>query len=213
MVFYMFFVQFNDFLGQVSLPVLAEGVARAVSITSDQLKLAQGVWAAFRHSTPYRLAEFLACDSSALPCLGSAIHRICQEFPDPTSGVGRTERQILACLAEGPSSLLDVFRKNQAAEEAVYLGDSGFMLVLQRLTQGARPLIDLPLGEAFVIPANLNHPNALDAQAIQLSSAGHAVLRSEHDWLKDMSAPYWIGGCRIEGVSAPRWDQATEGFV
>ena len=206
-------VQFTEFLGQVPLPVLAEGAQRAVPVGAAQLALARSAWSAYRQPTPDALAEVLAGDCSALPCLGAALHRICQEFPDAVCGLGRTERQILECLAQGPSSLLEIFRYSQAAEPAAYLGDSGFLLILERLTQGARPLIELPPRDSFLLPSNLSHPNARHAQAIQLSKAGLSVLRGESDWLKDMPTPYWIGGCRIEGVCAPRWNPATESFI
>ncbi len=206
-------VQFNEFLGHVPLPVLAEGADRAVPVTSAQLELAQSVWSAFRQPEPFALADFLERDCSALPCLRAAIHRICQEFPGVVCGLSRTERQILECLAQGPSSLLDIFRYSQAAETAAYLGDAGFMLVLERLTKGPLPLIDLPPEEAFLLPSNLSHPNAKNAEALQLSKAGRAVLRGESDWLEDLSAAYWIGGCRIDGAFALRWNNTTETFV
>lgn len=206
-------VQFSEYLGQVPLSVLAEGAHRAVPIRSAQLALARSAWSAFRQPAPFALADVLAGDCSALPCLRAAILRICQEFPDTVCGLGRTERQILECLAQGPSSLLEIFRYSQAAEPAAYLGDSGFLLILERLTQGARPLIELYPRESFLLPSNLSHPNALNTQALQLSKAGLSVLRGESDWLKNISTPYWIGGCRIDGVLAPRWNAREERFV
>ena len=35
----------------------------------------------------------------ALPFLAGAIERHLEEFPDPTSGLSRTERQVLAAIA------------------------------------------------------------------------------------------------------------------
>jgi hypothetical protein len=207
-----YLVQFDDFLERVPLSLLAGGAQRATPITSRHIELAQAAWSAFRQPSPFAFADLLNRDCSPLPYLRAAILRLCQEFPDPASGLGRTERQILMCLSKGPANLLDVFQESQTAEEAAYLGDSGFLCVVKRLTQGEHPLIDLPQDGTFSLPINLCQPYTYSAQSLRLSEAGLTTLQGQADWLQQMTSPYWIGGCLIDGPAAPRWDESTQSF-
>ena len=50
-----------------------------------------------------RALPFLVRRVKALPFLGGALERHLEELPDPTSGMSRTERQLLAAIARGES--------------------------------------------------------------------------------------------------------------
>ena len=39
-----------------------------------------------------------------MPFLAGALERQLEEFPDPTSGLSRTERQVLAAVARGEAA-------------------------------------------------------------------------------------------------------------
>jgi hypothetical protein len=64
-----------------------------------------------------------------LPFLGAALARLAEERATPS----RTKRQLLAALADGPKTALQLFFANQAQEEAIFLGDSWAFLFLYEL--------------------------------------------------------------------------------
>ena len=202
-------VQFTRFLGRVILPELLAGGNALRPVTTNQVELAQQAWLAYRQPGPAAFAELLKVDSSALPCLRAAICRICQELPDAASGLGRTERQILTVLEPGDCEPHDLFRACQAAEEAPFMGDAGFFLIVERLTRGTFPLIASEPAE-FLLPARVGDRDAFRRQRLQLTEAGRQTLKGDRDRLDDLPTPYWIGGCQIRGSDAARWDESTE---
>ena len=203
-------VQFNQFLGRIPLSELTEGQSALRPVTAAQIQLAKQAWEAYRQPTPESLTGLLKRDSSALPCLRAAVYRICQEFPDVASGLGRTERQILTVLDHRECSPNELFRDCQAAEEAPFMGDGGFFLIVERLTRGTQSLITLPDSAQIRLPSRSRDSEAFHRQRLQLSEAGKRTLAGAADRLRDLPDPYWIGGCRISGPEAPRWNQSTE---
>lgn len=197
-------VQFTQFLGRVSETELLEGGDALRPVTASQVKLAKQAWLAYRQPDPAAFAALLKVDSSALPCLGSAIRRICQELPDAASGLGRSERQILAVLEPGECEPHDLFRACQTAEEAPFMGDASFFLIVERLTRGRFPMVALSKPEEFLLPSQAGDRAAFRSQRLKLTEAGRQALKGEWDRLRDLPEPYWIGGCQISGRDAPR---------
>jgi len=77
------------------------------------------------------IEPFLRRDTSALPYLAPALRRLLEE----REPLPRTDRQLLRALADGPASPLELFAANQAAEEAIFLGDAWCFLRLYRLAE------------------------------------------------------------------------------
>ena len=106
-------IQSTAFLGEAETDLATLWPARA-PVTPAQRALAVAAWAAVCHAGDFR------GDTSALPCLGTALARLRQErAPRP-----RTDVQLLAALAAGPRDAAALFAANQAAEEVPFLGDT-----------------------------------------------------------------------------------------
>jgi hypothetical protein len=122
---------------EVDPPLLATLGRDAPAITSEQLELARGAWAAFTADTPLGL-EPLAAGTPALPTVGQAVRRLMEELPWTDTGLSRTERQLLEPLADGARTREEAFVAAAAAEERPFLGDTSAWAALDRLA----PLLD-----------------------------------------------------------------------
>jgi hypothetical protein len=157
---------------------LAELGREAPAVDESQLELARTAWQAFTSSTPMAL-EPLAAGTPALPAIGQAARRLLEELPWVRTGLNRTERQLLAPLANGARNREEAFEAAVAAEERPFLGDLSAWGVLDRL---------MPL---------------LDGRGI--GARGRAVLAGEVRWTPE--AERWLGGIRIPPGTPPwEWD-------
>ena len=91
-------------LGQLEPEQLAALWPNRVTLSRDALEEAQATWVAVTANDP-RALVFLMRRVKALPFLAGAIERHLEELPDPTSGMSRTERQLLAAVARGEANL------------------------------------------------------------------------------------------------------------
>jgi hypothetical protein len=181
--------QFGGYITGLSAEEILAARPAPVAIGPEHLQLAVAAWSAFRQPSPAALIALVEEETSALPFLRPALRRLLEELPHPGNGLGRTEAEIVAALAEHPCREVDLFAKVQAGEPVRFMGDLPFRAIVERLAQGSQPLIRNGGGS----------PNLL-----ALSPTGEKVHRGEADWLA-FSAPYWLGGVRIEGTSSPRW--------
>jgi hypothetical protein len=164
---------------------LAARGRNAPRVTREQRALARLAWAAFREPDPAGLCE-LARGTPALPTIGSALHRLLQEYPSTDSGLSRTERQLLEAIGSGARTRVAAFQIAVKAEERPFLGDASAWTVLDRLA----PLLD-------------------DGG---LSARGRAVLAGRESW--SPGDERWIGGVRLPPGPAPwRWDPEAETLV
>ena len=111
---------------------------------------------------------------------------------------------MLAAVAGGAPDAGAVFARSQAREIRPYLGDTTCFAVLDRLAQGARPLLRLdPAGRA-----------AVRTTAVQLTEIGARVLEGEADHVTLNDIDRWIGGVHLRGRQVPwRWDDGIEALV
>ncbi|MBA2538969.1 MAG: DUF1835 domain-containing protein, partial [Deltaproteobacteria bacterium] len=86
--------------GQLQPEQLAELWPRRTPLSRDAIDEAITTWIAVTSSDP-RALPYLTRRVKALPFLAGAIERHLEEFPDPQSGLSRTERQLLAAVARG----------------------------------------------------------------------------------------------------------------
>jgi len=87
-------------LGQLKPEQLAELWPRRTPLSRDAIDEAITAWIAVTAPDP-RALPFLTKRIKALPFLDGALERQLEELPDPTSGLSRTERQVLAAVARG----------------------------------------------------------------------------------------------------------------
>jgi DNA-binding transcriptional MerR regulator len=156
------------------------------AITPELLELGRAGWEAFTAPEPTAIETFLAQDTSALPHLAPALRRLLEDLPDIRSGLGRSERQALEALAEGPSRPHELFVACQALEEAPFDGDTWFW----RRVETLQPLV------------------AVDGH-VELTDAGRAVLAGEADRLELAPLDRWIGGTHVTRENAWRWDPVS----
>ena len=92
-------------LGELKPEQLAELWPRRTPLSRDAIDEAITAWIAVTSADP-RALPFLVKRVKALPFLAGALERQLEELPDPTSGLSRTERQVLAAIARGESALV-----------------------------------------------------------------------------------------------------------
>src|SRR5262245_48923420 len=101
--------------GQLKPEQLAELWPRRTPLSRDAIDEAITSWIAITAPDP-RALPFLAKRIKALPFLAGAIERQLEEFPDPTSGLSRTERQVLAAVARGEATARAIVEATQAID-------------------------------------------------------------------------------------------------
>jgi hypothetical protein len=199
-------------LGELSPTQLSSLFPKRRPITGAMLTLAQAAWDGIRAPDPTMIERVLARDTSALPFLAGALKRHLQEFPSVTSGLSRTERQLLETLATGPMRPVPLFVAAQRMEEAPYLGDWPFWQYVYDLSQGPSPLVIRKDGGAFVLPtfsSSTARQTAFLEQEVLLTEPGRSVLASQRDWMQLHGIERWLGGVHLRGHEpAWRWDQA-----
>jgi hypothetical protein len=172
-------VQTDTYLGDARL----EGVEPA-PVSERQRAAARAAWAALRAPDPRGLEGL---EDGALPYLRPALRRLLEEFPSVANGLGRTEQQALEAVAAGASTRGEAFVASQAREQAIFMGDTTFFALLDRL----EPLVG-------------RHPE------LQVTPLGRQVLAGEADFVSSR----WIGGVEIVSPSpAWRWHTADSGLV
>jgi hypothetical protein len=186
-------------------------------ITTAMLTLAHVAWDAFRSPDPTMIGRLLASDTSALPFLAGALKRHLQEFPSVTSGLSRTERQLLEALTTNSLRPIPLFVAAQRMEEAPFLGDWSFWQYVYDLSKGPTPLVVRQDGGAFVLPlfsSSTARQTAFLEQELVLTEQGRSVLADQEDWMRLHGIDRWLGGVHLSGHEpAWRWDQTQERVV
>lgn len=161
--------------------------ARRAPVAAAQLSLGATAWAALRAPSPGAVLDLLNGDVSALPFLRDALERFLEELPG-RDGLARSERQLLAAVADGAGSIVAAFLAAQEHEAAAYLGDASFVQYANRLARGPAPLI------------------VRDAEKLALTDIGVAVLDGREDRIRVNGIHRWWGGTRLAADNLWRWD-------
>jgi hypothetical protein len=122
--------------GQETWTPLARADVAALTpapVTAAQLDAARQAWRAFTGDDPTRFVT----DTPARPAIGDAMARLLEEYPAADSGLGRTERQLLAALRDGARTREEAFLASSAMEERPFMGDTTAFAILERLQSGA----------------------------------------------------------------------------
>ena len=165
--------------GQLEPEQLAALWPNRIALSRDALEEAQATWVALTANDP-RALVFLMRRVRALPFLAGAIERHLEELPDPTSGLSRTERQLLAALARGEANPLAAM---QAIDPRYTITDVVYEATL----------------------ASLRAAGFLEGTA--LTAHGRAALAGAVDRIPEAGIDAWRGGVHLSGKGPVwRWD-------
>jgi hypothetical protein len=98
-------------------------------------------------------------------------------------------------VAQGAARSDELFTRTQAREEASFLGNRAFSVMLDELRSG----------EAALIEGN--------EESLVLTPLGRRVLAGDADWLDEHRIDRWIGGVHLTPESLTRWDEDAAHFV
>jgi len=203
----------RDFLPHLSPDRIRTLFEARVPVDGGVRELASRAWAAFRAPSPDDMATLALGDLHALPFLGAALVRMLEEYPAPGSGLGRTERQILDVVIAGAASPAAAFRACQAREEAMFMGDASFWLVMQRLLLAYQPLLAWAgLRPPAFPPSFLDDRRFLDYR-LEVTDAGRAVIAGRLDHVEVNGIDRWIGGVHLVAGNVWRWDRSARRLI
>ena len=182
-------------LGQLNPEQLTSLLGTREPVSAEQIALGARTWRAFTSSDPVELDALVRTgDTRVLPFLAGAFRRFLEEYPALSTGLPRTERQILELLAAEPLTPLRLFVAMQRLEERVFMGDTTFWKRVLDLAGGATPLVSLdvePLGD---VPSG---EFALPNGTVSITDAGRAVLAGAADWVRLDGFDRWLGGVHL----------------
>jgi hypothetical protein len=179
-------------------------------VSPEAFELGLAAWNAFRSPEPTRIEELLAGDTSTLPNLDSALRRHLEEFPSVENGLSRTEVQALQAVADGARTVLEAYHaSHHAREEAIFLGDAGFVSMLRRLSEVYEPLVVRADGGSLAptLRGGTRLAENLLRSELELTPTGALVLAGQADHVALNGVDRWLGGAHLEGRdTAWRWD-------
>ncbi|MGE0871791.1 MAG: DUF1835 domain-containing protein [Kofleriaceae bacterium] len=183
-------------LGQLEPEQLAALWPRRTPLSRDAIDEAITAWIAITAADP-RALPFLSRRIKALPFLGGALERQLEELPDPTSGLSRTERQVLAAVARGEGSATALMQMSHTGDPRYPLTDTHALWTLQTLArceliEGAPPTSPSP--EAMRVTPSI-------------TARGRQALAGAIDRVHECGIDDWRGGVRLAGRGPVwRWD-------
>ena len=176
-------------LGEAALPL---AFAARERVDPAAIALAVQAWQAYRAPAPMRL-QGLVDDVTAFtewPALRAALALHLAEWPGRDDGLARSERQLLAALADGPADVGALLSACARMETRPWLTDLLVVARLRRLAGGDAPLVTLT-GAA---------PPELGAE---ITEAGLATLAGRTRWA---TPARWLGGACIDAATPWCWD-------
>jgi hypothetical protein len=167
-------------------------------IIAEQIALGSEVWTTFCGDDPSRLVKFASMDrvERLLPYLPNAMHRLLEEFPSSDNGLSRSERQILAVLAEGDRTPEQAFMAASKLEDDIWLGDWSFWTIVKGLNAGPHPLLMLDVQP---------REDRLPTGTLAITETGRRVLERRADHIALNSPSRWIGGTWLTPERSWRW--------
>jgi hypothetical protein len=185
-------------LGELTPPQLASLFPSRQPITAEQIELGRRAWNLFRAPQPEGLLALVGNPATAaLPFLDGALRRHFEDFPSSSTGLSRSESQILRAAAEGRSAPVDIFLTTQGMEERIFMGDLTFWTMMQGLAAAAHPLLTI---------APQHTPLPIKDGRVRLTPAGEAVLAGRADHVALNGIDKWMGGCHLTTDRHWRWD-------
>lgn len=188
-------------LGQLEPEQLAALWPQRAPLSRDSIDEAITAYIALTSHDP-RALPFLARRVKALPFLAGALERHLEEFPDPTSGLSRTERQVLAAIARGEGSPSALLAGSHATDPRYPMTDSYLVATLAALG-----------GAGFLegAPATVS---ALAKATPTVTALGRQALAGAIDRVAEAGIDTWRGGVHIAGKGPVwRWDSRERKLV
>jgi RNA polymerase sigma factor (sigma-70 family) len=186
-------------LGELTPDQLASLFETRSAVGEAAIALGRDAWNAYTEPDPRRLEAFLGRDLATLPFLARALRRHLQEYPGIEDGLSRTERQLLTLVRDGVTDATRAWQALHAAEDCLYITDSSYLDLLDRLSAPAAPLL------AVEGPVRLSRADC--AGTLSLTPLAEEVLARRCDWLGLAGVDRWLGGVHLSDPStAWRWD-------
>jgi hypothetical protein len=187
-------------LAQLTPRQLASLWPSRVRVSPEHLRAGAEVWHALTAPEPRRLAQLAQRPIHQLPLMQGALVRLLEELPWVSDGLSLTQRAVLETLTGGPLQAGEIFRRVQAREARVFMGDSTFWSILRAMATGDRPLIDQK-------PCDDDGPGHA---MTDMTAAGRSVLDRRDDAVSVRGVDRWIGGVHLLGRGPVwRWDPAS----
>ncbi len=181
-------------LGQLEPQALASLWPQRAAVSQPQLDLGRAIWTAMRQPDPSALAAIAAMATPALPVAAPALRRHLQELPGVADGLSKTQRILLAILADGPTTIGHIFGAlMQGREPLPFLGDLGFLYTVEQMAS-TRPAV------ITIQPGDKPFP-----RLASITDAGRRLLAGQLDYLSLQPPRRWIGGVPADGRW--RWDE------
>lgn len=191
-------------MGQLKPEQLAELWPRRTPLSRDAIDEAVTAWIAITSNDP-RALPFLTKRIKALPFLAGALERHLEEFPDPTSGLSRTERQTLAAIARGEGTGDALMQASHAIDPRYPITDGLLVDILQRFAA---------CGFVDGAPAGAPGPNTLSSINVTVTALGRQALAGAIDRVHECGIDEWRGGVHLTGKGPVwRWHSAERRLV
>lgn len=188
-------VQSEEYLGMLSPDELLALLPKRRFVTTAIADGAARAWKAFTSEDPLDLQRAADGAYTGLPFLRDALLRLCEEYPAADGGLTRTQKQILEAAAQGTARKEEIFKRVQAREEALFMGDLSCFHEMEMLCRPPAPLL-----------ADLD-------QGFDVTVLGRRVLAGDTDWLDHQPLDRWIGGVHLTTQRHWRWDDRATTFV
>ncbi|HMG22621.1 MAG TPA: DUF1835 domain-containing protein [Kofleriaceae bacterium] len=191
-------------LGQLQPEQLAALWPRRTPLSRDAIEEAITAWIAVTAPDP-RALPFLTKRIKALPFLAGALERQLEELPDPTSGLSRTERQVLAAIARGEATAQAIVQAVQAIDPRYPITDMVLLWTLHVLGRCG-----------FVAGAPDAAPSAAAMKTVNVTVTprGREALAGAIDRVHECGIDDWRGGVRLSGRGPVwRWDGAQRKLI
>lgn len=192
-------------LGQLEPTQIAELWPRRAPLSRDAIDESVAAWIAFTSGDP-RALPFLTKRVKAMPFLGGAIERLLEEYPDPTSGLSRTERQVLAAIARGENSSAQLMSQSHNNDPRYPLSDAVMFDVLREL--GRCGFIE---GAPKDVTPSVHTVKSL---APTVTALGRQALAGAVDRVHETGIDEWHGGVHLQGKGPVwRWSSSDRKLV
>jgi hypothetical protein len=176
-------------LGQLTAAQLKGLFPARTPLRAEESGAASSLWRLVCEPTPEPMAMVSLRRQpgwQVLPFVPAAFFRLLEELPGHLDGLSRTERQGLAAIATGASTLKEAFRVQALQEPAIFLGDLPFFRAMRGLADAEVPLL------------------TIEGNSVALTAEGILVLAGDADHAALNGMDRWVGGTHLTGRT-PRW--------